>query len=108
MIEPWIGDCFFLCDVLNLKEHICSSVKTTVKIHAFKIRKFTYVTSSVSCMLQAVELGNPKTGYIFVQILKSGYAKRMLIDKGEHYATTWAAGPRHPLVQVTPSGNLVN
>ena len=81
MIEPWIGDCFFLCDVLNLKEHVCSSVETTVKIHAFKMRKLTFVINSVSCTLHTVEFGNPKTGYIFVQILKSGYAKRMLIDK---------------------------
>ena len=57
---------------------------------------------SISCMLHTVEFGNHKTGYIFLQILKSGYAKCMLINKGGYDATIWAERPRHPLVQVTP------
>ena len=53
-------------------------------------------------MLHTVEFGNHKTGHFFLQILKSGYVKWMLINKGGYDATIWAAGPRHPLVQVTP------
>ena len=53
-------------------------------------------------MLHTVEFGNHKTGYIFLKILKSGYAKCMLSTKGGYDATIWAERPRHPLVQVTP------
>ena len=55
-------------------------------------------------MLHTVEFGNYKTGYFFLQILISGYAKWMLIDKGGYDATIWAARLRHPLVQVTLPG----
>ena len=57
---------------------------------------------SIPCMLYTVEFGNHKTGYFSLQILKSGYAKCMLINKGGYDATIWAERPRHPLVQVPP------
>ena len=44
-------------------------------------------------MLHTVEFGNHKTGYFFLQILKSGYAKWMLINKGGYDATIWVARP---------------
>ena len=56
-------------------------------------------------MLHTVEFGNHKIGYFFLKILKSGYAKYMLISKGGYDATIWAARPRHSLVQVTPPGD---
>ena len=59
-------------------------------------------------MLHTVEFGNHETGYFFLQILKSGYAKCMLINKGGYDTTIWAARPRHPLVQVTPGGSALN
>ena len=58
-------------------------------------------------MLHTVQFGNHETGYFFLKILKSGYAKYMLINKGGYDATIWAARPRHSLVQVTPSGKMM-
>ena len=81
------------------------STVTRSKVLLKKKRTKYNISSDViiqSLALHTVEFGKHKTGYFCLQILKSGYAKCMLINKGGYDSTIWAARPCHPLVQVTP------